>query len=124
MPLLFVMYQVIREGLTSYDISPMLTVVGHQFFNVDLPAVDARRARRVDPLPQHDHPVLRRPRRRPAPYRLHSIPLLNIGLGISIIAVVSAVLQVLQSRMTLPPIDTTNPDPNARIHARRCVSCR
>ncbi|MFI5226263.1 MAG: YidC/Oxa1 family membrane protein insertase, partial [Candidatus Limnocylindrales bacterium] len=43
MPLLFVMYQVIREGLTSYDITPMLTVAGHQFFNVTCPplALDA-----------------------------------------------------------------------------------
>ncbi len=44
-----------------------------------------------------------------------TITLLGIGIGISMIALVSAVLQVFQSRMTLPPMDKTNPDPNARI---------
>ena len=49
------------------------------------------------------------------------IPLINISLGISFIAVFSAVLQVLQSRMTMPPIDPSNPDPNARLTRQTMV---
>ena len=42
-----------------------------------------------------------------------SLPIL--GFGISILAIVSALLQLVQSRMTLPPRDPTNDDPNTRI---------
>jgi YidC/Oxa1 family membrane protein insertase len=114
MPLLFVMYQVIREGLTSYDITPMLTVAGHQFFNVTCPplALDANGV----PIPCLNTII-------PffggidagKPHVDVTITLLGIGIGISMIALVSAVLQVFQSRMTLPPTDKNNPDPNARI---------
>ena len=44
-----------------------------------------------------------------------TIPILGFSLGISFIALVSALLQVFQSRMTLPPLDQDNPDPNARM---------
>ena len=38
MPLLFVMYQVIREGLTSYDVTPMLTIAGTKIIDLGCPA--------------------------------------------------------------------------------------
>ena len=38
-----------------------------------------------------------------------------IGVGISILAIASALLQFVQSRMMLPPPDPENTDPNVRI---------
>jgi hypothetical protein len=38
-----------------------------------------------------------------------------VGFGISFLAIASAALQLVQSRMMLPPADPTNTDPNARI---------
>ena len=114
LPLLFVMYQVIREGLTSYDITPMLTVAGHQFFNITCPplTLDANGV----PIPCLNTIV-------PwlggidagKPHVNFTVTVLGIGIGISFIALISAVLQVFQSRMTLPPLDPASPDPNARI---------
>jgi YidC/Oxa1 family membrane protein insertase len=37
------------------------------------------------------------------------------GFGVSGLAILSAILQLIQSRMTLPPPDPTNTDPNVRL---------
>jgi YidC/Oxa1 family membrane protein insertase len=122
MPLLFVMYQVIREGLTNYDVSSMLTVFGSKVIDLGCPSVPEVINNIVKPCvdtkvawlggldvgqPHIDFGV--------------PIPILNITLGISIIAVVSALLQVLQSRMTMPPLDPANPDPSARMTRQTMV---
>jgi YidC/Oxa1 family membrane protein insertase len=122
MPLLFVMYQVIREGLTNYDVSSMLTVFGAKVIDLGCPSVPEVINHIVKPCvdtkvawlggldvgqPHIDFGL--------------PIPILNITLGISIIAVVSAVLQVLQSRMTMPPLDPSNPDPSARMTRQTMV---
>jgi YidC/Oxa1 family membrane protein insertase len=122
MPLLFVMYQVIREGLTNYDVSAMLTVLGTKVIPLDCPTVPEVVNHIVKPCvtttvawlggldvgqPHIDFGV--------------PIPIFNITLGISIIAVVSALLQVLQSRMTMPPLDPSNPDPSARMTRQTMV---
>jgi hypothetical protein len=49
------------------------------------------------------------------PEILFSIPIGSFVLGISVLAVISAGLQLVQSRMTVPPADPTNSDPNVRI---------
>lgn len=41
--------------------------------------------------------------------------------GLSILAIISALFQLVQSRMTLPPADPTNTDPNARIQRQMVV---
>jgi YidC/Oxa1 family membrane protein insertase len=41
--------------------------------------------------------------------------------GLSILAIISALLQAVQSRMTQPPADPTNTDPNARIQRQMVV---
>jgi len=122
MPLLFVMYQVIREGLTNYDVSSMLTVFGTKIIDLGCPTVPQFVNHIVVPCvntkvawlggldvgqPHIDFGL--------------PIPILNITLGISIIAVVSALLQVLQSRMTMPPLDPASPDPSARMTRQTMV---
>jgi YidC/Oxa1 family membrane protein insertase len=122
MPLLFVMYQVIREGLTNYDVSTMLTVFGQKVIDLGCPSVPQFVNNIVVPCvntkvawlggldvgqPHIDFGL--------------PIPIFNITLGISIIAVVSALLQVLQSRMTMPPLDPANPDPSARMTRQTMV---
>ena len=37
------------------------------------------------------------------------------GFGLSVLAILSAILQLVQSRMMLPPADPTNDDPNVRV---------
>ncbi len=110
MPLLFIMYQVIRDGLTNYDITPMLTVFGTKLLDISCNAVASAEPcirTTVGWLGGLDVGK---------PHLDLTIPLVaGIGIPISLIAIVSAVLQVLQSRMTMPPLDPTNPDPNARI---------
>jgi YidC/Oxa1 family membrane protein insertase len=117
MPLLFVMYQVIREGLTNYDVSSMLTIFGQKVIDLGCPTVPSSVAcvhtavawlGGLDVGQSHIDFGL-------------PIPLLNVTLGISFIAIFSAVLQVLQSRMTMPPLDPSNPDPNARMTRQTMV---
>jgi len=122
MPLLFVMYQVIREGLTNYDVSSMLTVFGNRLIDLGCPTVPNVVNGVVQPCvnttvawlggldvgrPHIDFGV--------------PIPLLNITLGISLIAIFSAILQVLQSRMTMPPLDPSSPDQTARMTRQTMV---
>jgi YidC/Oxa1 family membrane protein insertase len=110
MPLLFIMYQVIRDGLTNYDITPMLTVFGTKVLDISCPSVP-----QAAPCVQTTVAWLGG-LDVGKPHLDVTIPLIaGIGIPISIIALVSAVLQVVQSRMTMPPLDPNNPDPNARI---------
>jgi YidC/Oxa1 family membrane protein insertase len=113
LPILLIlpMYQVIREGLTAPDISPMLSVFGqkvipltcnvlsgHACLNSTIPwlgGIDASSTTQgFIPLPI-------------------SLPIL--GDGISILAIIYTVLQLIASRMALPPHDPSVPlDQNAR----------
>ncbi len=43
------------------------------------------------------------------------------GFGVSGLAIVSAILQLVQSRMTLPPPDPTNTDPNVRVQRQMAL---
>jgi YidC/Oxa1 family membrane protein insertase len=119
LPLLLIlpMYQVIREGLTAPDITPMLSVFGvkiiplacnvlsgHACLNSTIPwlgGIDASSTTQgFIPLPI-------------------SLPVL--GDGISVFAIVYTVLQLVASRMALPPHDPNTPlDQNART--QRSVS--
>jgi YidC/Oxa1 family membrane protein insertase len=110
MPLLFIMYQVIRDGLTNFDITPMLTVFGTKILDISCNAVPSANPCVTTTVAWLGGLDVGKP------HVDVTIPLIaGIGVPISIIALVSAVLQVLQSRMTMPPLDPNNPDPNARI---------
>jgi YidC/Oxa1 family membrane protein insertase len=115
MPLLFIMYQVIRDGLTNYDVTRMLTVFGQKVIDISCPAAPTFVNGVVQPCINTTVWWLGN-LRVGDPHVDFTIPLIaGIGLPISIIAIVSAILQVIQSRMTMPPLDPSNPDPNARI---------
>jgi YidC/Oxa1 family membrane protein insertase len=116
LPLLFIMYSVIQNGLTSYDPIPMLTVAGVQLVpltcsltppppGVIRPCIDTI-------VPWLGGIDISRPEVIDLSLRGFGLP---FSFGLSIMAVVSALLQLVQSRMMLTPADPTNDDPNVRI---------
>ena len=108
MPLLFIMYSVIQNGLTNQDPSAMLTVFGVklvdlQCTNIVNGVVDATKPCIDAVVPFLGNIAL--------PQTFLSIA----GFGLSFLAIASALLQLVQSRMMLPAADPANDDPNARI---------
>jgi YidC/Oxa1 family membrane protein insertase len=111
MPLLFIMYSVIQNGLTNVDPTAMLTVFGVQV--VPLTCVNLNAAGVPDaslgPCIDTIIPILggfdvSKP----------STIFAIAGFGISILAIGSAMLQLVQSRMMIPPA-TGDDDPNTKI---------
>ena len=112
LPLLFIVYAVIQNGITNYDPSEMLKVFGVQVVPLECPAVpelvNGIPKPCIDPIvPWLGNLDVSRPE------ILFTIP--GIEFGISGLAIVSALLQLVQSRMLLAPVDPENDDPNARI---------
>ena len=105
------MYSVIQNGLTNVDPSAMLTVFGVQVVDLQCTNIDPATGIPTPPRPVHrrDRPDPRR--HRPAAGLRSAIA----GFGLSILAIISALLQLVQSRMMLPVADPTNDDPNVRI---------
>ena len=108
LPLLFIMYSVIQNGLTNQDPSAMLTIFGVQVVDIDCKnvvngVIDAAR-----PCIDSNVPILGNIA---VPQAFFWIA----GFGLSFLAIVSALLQLVQSRMMLPVADPTNDDPNVRI---------
>jgi YidC/Oxa1 family membrane protein insertase len=107
-PLLFIMYSVIQNGLTNQDPRAMLSVFGIQLVdlkchNIVEGVIDATKScvdTNVPLLGNVAHP---------------QTFLVVAGFGLSILAIMSALLQLVQSRMMLPAADPANDDPNARI---------
>ena len=109
--LLIPMYTVFKDGLQNFDPTQMLTVFGHQLVTITPPC---------DPVPVVVNGIVQ-----PCidsvvfgidlsqPNTIFTTPILNIG--ISILAIISAGLQLIQSRMTLPPAGTASDDQNTRI---------
>ena len=108
------MYSVIQNGLTNVDPSAMLMVFGLQVVATDVhqhrsgdrltDAASGRASTRTSRSSAMEIDVSK-------PSTLFAIA----GFGMSILAVVSALLQLVQSRMMLPAADPANDDPNARI---------
>ncbi len=107
MPLLFIMYSVIDHGLTNQDPTAMLTVFGVQ-------VVDIQCTNLVNGVIDATRPCID-----------SVVPLLGniaqpqaflwiFGFGLSFLAIISAVLQLVQSRMMLPA-STNEDDPNTKI---------
>ncbi len=109
LPLLFIIYSVIQNGLTNQDPRAMLTVFGVQLVDLKCTniladgAIDATR-----PCIDAVVPFLGNVAQAQAFFWI-------AGFGLSVLAIASALLQLVQSRMMLPAADPTNDDPNVRI---------
>lgn len=109
LPLLFIIYSVIQNGLTNQDPRAMLSVFGVQL--VDLQCTNILADGSLDPTrPCIDAvvPFLGNVAQAQAFFWI-------AGFGLSVLAIVSALLQLVQSRMMLPAADPTNDDPNVRV---------
>ena len=112
LPLLFIMYSVIQNGLTNQDPRAMLRVFGVQLVdlkchNIVNGVIDATKTcvdANVPLLGNVAHPQT-----------FLTLALLGFSIGLSFLAILSAVLQLVQSRMMLPAADPSNDDPNARV---------
>jgi YidC/Oxa1 family membrane protein insertase len=109
LPLLFIIYSVIQNGLTSYDPTPMLTVAGHQLVPLECPTTPPPPGV-VDPCIDTIVPWLGGLDVSHPETTFHIL-----GFGLSLLAIISALLQLVQSRMMLTPVDPANDDPNMRV---------
>jgi YidC/Oxa1 family membrane protein insertase len=114
LPLLFIMYSVIQNGLTNVDPTAMLTIGGVQVVPLTCNNIDpltGMPSAALGPCIDTVIPFLGTTIDVSKPSTLFAIA----GFGISILAVVSAMLQLVQSRMMLPAADPANDDPNSRV---------
>jgi YidC/Oxa1 family membrane protein insertase len=114
MPLLFIMYSVIQNGLTNQDPRAMLSffdfkVVDLQCSNVVNGVIDATRPCIETVIPALGHLDVSKPS------TFLSLSLGGFVLGLSVLAVASAVLQLVQSRMMLPVTKPADDDQNTKI---------
>jgi YidC/Oxa1 family membrane protein insertase len=108
LPLLFIMYSVISNGLTNQDPRAMLNVFGVQLFELDCHNIVEGVIDATKPCVEANVPLLGN--------IAHPQTFLVVaGFGLSVLAIVSSLLQLVQSRMMLPAADPTNDDPNARV---------
>ena len=112
LPLLLIIYQVISTGLTNPDPTAMLTVFGRQV--VDVQCVNGLGTAAYDPYqPCIDTTVAWLGNMDVSkPQVLFTLPLIG---GFSILAFISAALQLVQSRMTMPPSDSAYQDQNSKV---------
>ncbi len=114
MPLLFIIYSVIQNGLTNQDPRAMLNIFGFQIVNIDCRnvvngIVDATRPCIDTVIPQLGNLDVSRPS------TFFDLNIAGFVLGFSILAILSAALQLVQSRMMLPASNPQDDDPNTRI---------
>ena len=108
MPLLFIMYSVIQGGLTNQDPRAMLNVFGTQVVDLKCQNIVNGVVNAAKPCIDSVVPLLGDISKAQSIFSI-------FGFGISVLAIASAVLQLVQSRMMLPAADPDNTDPNARI---------
>ncbi len=119
MPLLFVMYSVIQNGLTNIDPSAMLRVFGTQIIPLTCNNLNAAGIPDLSlgPCINTVIPILGTvvDVSLPSTFFDIGIPGTGIVLGLSILAIASAALQLVQSRMMLPITKPEDDDPNTKI---------
>jgi YidC/Oxa1 family membrane protein insertase len=111
LPLLFIMYSVISQGLTNVDPSAMLTVGGVEVVDLQCTNINPETGQpdaALGPCIDSVVPIL-------GDLALPQAFLWIAGFGLSALAIASAGLQLIQSRMMLPAADPDNDDPNTRI---------
>ena len=117
LPLLFIMYSVIQNGLTNVDPTAMLEVFGVQVVpltcnNLNAAGVpDAALGPCIDTI----IPFLGTSIDVSQPSTIFSVTIVGFVLGISILAIASAALQLVQSKMMLPQTRPEDDDPNTKI---------
>ncbi|HEV8488595.1 MAG TPA: YidC/Oxa1 family membrane protein insertase [Candidatus Limnocylindrales bacterium] len=114
LPLLFIIYSVIQNGITNFNPTQMLQIAGIQIVPLMCPTAP------IFDAPNHVRPCID-----PIVPWLGglnvSVPEVFIGTagnflsGLGILSIVSAILQLIQSRMMLTPADPNNDDPNLRV---------
>ena len=112
--LLIPMYSVISQGLTNYDPSAMWHVFGINLF----PGITCPTAPEFDAAGHVINACLNPVTSGQFPWGLpepYTTGLYIAGFGISILAIVSSLVQLVASRMTLPAADPKNDDPNLKI---------
>ena len=110
LPLLFIIYSVISTGLTNVDPTAMVTVFGYEVVDLQCTNLNAQGVpdAALGPCIDTIVPIIGDVSQ---PQSIATIA----GIGISILAIASALLQLIQSRMLLPVADPANDDPNVRI---------
>jgi YidC/Oxa1 family membrane protein insertase len=110
LPLLFIIYSVIQNGVTNFNPTPMLSVAGVQLVPLQCPT--------TPPPPNVLQPCIDTfvPWLFGLDISRPETTIQIVGFGLSLLAIASALLQLVQSRMMLPPPDpATADDPNVRI---------
>lgn len=105
--LLIPMYSVISAGLTNTDPSAMLNVFGIQLIDLNCPPLSYYPDGKV--VPCIDTIAFG------IDWAYPQITFYVLGFGISALAIVTALVQLVQSRMMLPPTDPAADDTNVRI---------
>jgi YidC/Oxa1 family membrane protein insertase len=114
--LLIPMYSVFSQGLQNFDVQPMLDVFGLRIVDLDCP--DAPEITTVNGQAHVANPCLN-----PNAFGVNwGVPEVIVGQpgqllsGLSLLAVISSLLQFIQSRMTLPKADpNAADDQNTRV---------
>jgi YidC/Oxa1 family membrane protein insertase len=115
MPLLFIMYSVIQNGLTNQNPSAMLEVFGVQVVPLTCTNVVNGVTDPYKPCIDTIIPFFSTSIDVSQPSTIFSVALGGFVLGISILAIISAGLQLVQSRMMLPRTKPEDDDPNTKI---------
>ncbi len=112
LPLLLIIYQVISQGLTNPDPTAMFNVFGLQVLNIH--CVNGLGTAAYDAYkPCIDTTVAWLGNMDVSKAQvLFSLPLIG---GFSLLAFISAILQLVQSRMTMPPSDPSYQDQNSKV---------
>lgn len=112
MPLLFIVYSVIQNGLTNQDPRAMLSVFGVELVHVVCKNADAA-GHIIDATKPCIDTII--PSLGNLDVSKASTIFTIAGFGVSILAIASSLLQLVQSRMMLPVSDPSNDDPNTKI---------
>jgi YidC/Oxa1 family membrane protein insertase len=118
LPLLFIMYSVIQNGLTNVNPTAMLMVGDYQVVPLTCNNINPATGQpdaALGPCIDTVIPLFGTTIDVSQPSTIFSITIVGFVLGISILAIASAALQLVQSRMMLPQTKPEDDDPNTRI---------
>jgi YidC/Oxa1 family membrane protein insertase len=111
--LLIPVYSVVSQGLTNYDVNPMLNVFGIQLITLPCdasPILDAN---------NHVVNACLKPIAFGRDWSRPDVSFTVFGFGISILAIISALFQLVQSRMALPPPNPAGVPDEPQIRVQR-----